>query len=691
MLALALLTSGPLAAQQGTVPLVITVRDRDSQQPLAGALVLVGDSAVLRGTTSSSGRWEGAAVPGIYRLRIRMAGYAAYDGGVVVKEGGTTWEVSLLPALVPLDAVVVTAARREQKLADAVVETVLLGGVEMARSGSTDLASALAEQAGIQVDGGVPAGAGIQLRGYDSRRVLVLVDGLPLVGRVNGNLDLSRLPLAAVERVEIVRGPQSTLYGSDALGGVINVVTRLGRGRRAGLGITLGTQGRREAAGEWGWNRGGLALGTNAGVRSLDLVPGLAGDLATFARRADGLVRGRWEGQALALDLSALGVGERQRYRIGQLYQFSDNLQIAARLAGTRRIGLARLGVSYGASGFDHLSRRSTLAAPASDSGAMDRQRLQQLELTWAAVLEKILVDAGLSWRSEQIAAERLAQHRYSLATVEPFVQLTLQRGPLSVVPGLRLSWSERWGQFNAPRLAVLLRPAERWALRAGWGLGYRAPDFKELYLAFVNQAAGYAVVGNPELRPERSQSLSLGVEYSGDRLYLRLTGFASAYRDFIETTEPDANGTYSYANVARGRNDGLEVEASAALGRLRLDGGAEFLHSRDLVAGTPLLGRPSYSGRLAAALPPFNGVRARLALLYTGRTPLARQGGEVTRWRGSFPRLDLQLNREVTGRVSLGAFLSNLLDRRMGESWPGFSGRQFGLQLRWQQEGRRP
>jgi outer membrane receptor for ferrienterochelin and colicins len=72
------------------------------------------------------------------------------------------------------------------------------------------------------------------MRGFGSRRVLVLLDGQPLVGRVNGTMDLARIPVAAIERIEIVKGPQSTLYGSDAIGGVINVISKVAPRERRG-------------------------------------------------------------------------------------------------------------------------------------------------------------------------------------------------------------------------------------------------------------------------------------------------------------------------------------------------------------------------------------------------------------------------------------------------------------------------
>jgi outer membrane receptor for ferrienterochelin and colicins len=142
---------------------------------------------------------------------------------VVVGRDGLTLRVDMRETMVPLGEIIVTAARREQRLADAVVETELITTRDLQR-GQSDLASILTDRVGIQLDGGVPSGTGVQLRGFGSRRVLVLLDGQPLVGRVNGTMDLARLPVSGIERIEIVKGPQSTLYGTDAIGGVINVI-----------------------------------------------------------------------------------------------------------------------------------------------------------------------------------------------------------------------------------------------------------------------------------------------------------------------------------------------------------------------------------------------------------------------------------------------------------------------------------
>src|SRR5687768_17706765 len=125
-----------------------------------------------------------------------------------------------------LERVVVTSSRRAQRLKDSPVSVEVIPREEIRRSGASDLASLLVERAGIDLQGGHPAGEGVMLQGIGSERVLILLDGQPLAGRISGVFDVSRIPTAMVERVEVVKGPQSTLYGTEAMGGVVNIITR---------------------------------------------------------------------------------------------------------------------------------------------------------------------------------------------------------------------------------------------------------------------------------------------------------------------------------------------------------------------------------------------------------------------------------------------------------------------------------
>lgn len=663
----------------------------DDTRSIGGALVVIDGARAPAGRTDGAGHWTGAVSAGQRRVRVMTIGYRPVDTVVVVPDEGLVLRLTMAPAIVPLGEVVVTAARREQRLADAVVETELITAADL-RQGPADLAAVLADRVGIQLEGGVPAGAGVQLRGFGSRRVLVLLDGQPLVGRVNGNLDLGRLPVSLIERIEIVKGPQSTLYGSDAIGGVVNVITRGGpsSGSRAGLALIGGTQGRAELAADGGWRRGDVATAVEAGAQHLALVPGLASDAATWSRRANAAVRARWDlSDARRLEAGSLAIVERQRYRTGQLFHFGDNVQSAWRVGLHHERGNDRWTATLAGSAFDHLSRASTGAAPASDSGARDRQRLVQGEFQWSGARGPGVVDAGLAVRREWITADRLSSSATGLTGAEPFAQVTLGAGPLLVTPGARISWSDRWGRFVAPRLALLYRPRPEVAIRVSAGRGYRAPDFKELYLEFVNAAAGYAVYGNPALRPEHSTSVSLGAEWALASRYLRASAFNSEYRDFIETGAPDAAGAYTYSNVARGWARGLETEAGTFVGDWRVEGGADWLLTRDLTTGRRLLGRSPFSARATANGPLAGGWTATARGIVTARTPVAADdAGRVTSWRNAYPRLDLRIGRPLPNDLELSAEVANVFDRRLGESWPGYTGRAFTLQLRWQSGG---
>jgi outer membrane receptor for ferrienterochelin and colicins len=203
---LAVVTSA--AGAQDSARLTVQATSGADARPVAGAVIVIDSVPVPNGRTDEQGRWAGSIAAGPRHLRILSIGFRPRDTVVVLGPSGATVRMDMRETMVPLGEVIVTAARREQRLADAVVETELITARDLAR-GPADVASVLAERTGIQIDGGVPAGAGIQLRGFGSRRVLILLDGQPLVGRVNGTLDLGRFPVSAIERIEIVSSTSS--------------------------------------------------------------------------------------------------------------------------------------------------------------------------------------------------------------------------------------------------------------------------------------------------------------------------------------------------------------------------------------------------------------------------------------------------------------------------------------------------
>lgn len=718
----AAVTAPPGAGVVAAPALRGVVIDAESGRPVGDAELIVravGDRrdaparAVVR--AGADGAWRVAGLPaGRYQLRARRIGYVVAERTVRVGEEGAApaqaLRVALTPQAVSLETAVVTASRRIQKLKEAPVAVQLVGRRDIERSGATNVAAVLTEQAGLQPDGGTPSGVGVMLQGMDAQRVLILLDGQPLTGRINGNFDLSRLPASMVQRIEIVKGPQSTLYGSDALGGVVNIITRdlATRAWGGSLGVQGGTQGRRDLTGSLLGAAGPVHFSADLGRRDVNLTPGRDDQIGTEAGRWDGALKARWRpDSSLALEASTLVLDEAQRFRIGTNWFFADRQQATARLAGTWTRGRTRLAPTLHYTHFDHLYRRSLADRPLSRLGDHDTQRLLVGELLASHVRGRTALDAGTSVRRESAASTRVVSDRGATnglrdrVVAEPYAQLTVGGGDgrWSVVPGLRLTADQQWGTHWTPRVATMFRPAQRLAVRASAGRGFRAPDFKEQFLQFqhISESFAYFVRGNPALRPELSDNVSGSVEWAGSRLYVRADLFDNRFRDFIEsrvvgdtTVATSANpiAYYTYGNVGRGRTHGTDLEAVLRLGALRVDGGYSWLEARDQDADRPLLGRARHTARLGLGGTHASGASATLNAQWTGRAPVAIGGAGTPLVRDAWLRVNARVAHTLAQalggawRAELGA--SNLLDARPN-LWPGFTGRQLYTGLTWQ------
>jgi len=630
-------------------------------------------------------------------LLVRRLGYAPTQlsgARLAAPPGGQgdTIRVSLTPLALALDATVVTASRREQRLADAVVPVELISRREIEETGATDVASVLTERLGIQLDRGLPGNSGVQLQGLGSQRVLVLLDGQPLVGRIGGTLDLSRLSANNVERIEVVKGPQSTLYGSDAMGGVINIVTRRPEagGMEARLQAVGGSMGRSDMLGTVLGSQGGTDVVLDAGLRQLALAPGVANSAATFADRYDVSPSIAWRPTAgLTVQTGGVFIGERQRYRTGPLFRFVDRDQLAARVGGEYVRDRHRLGALLYRSRFDHLARASTFDEPQGDVGARDRQQLTELELTYAGTTRIGQLDAGVEMRRESIVADRVQGMRRHWDLIEPFAQVGLVFGRVALTPGVRYTHNSQWGSTLAPRLAALWQVTDVVRVRASAGRGFRAPDFKELFLSFVNAQAGYAVVGNAFLRPETSESVQLHLERVGVRTFVRASAFNNQLDQFIQSVATERAGEFSYENVARAWTRGMEVESGFTHDRWRVEGGYSHLRTRDLATGLELLSRPRHSGRLLVSAGNLIGGRLAATLVHTGATTTGRDdAGVATAEQPSFTRLDVRGARPIGGGLEVSIGVDNVFNRTLGTDWPGYTGRLWYAGLAWQARG---
>ncbi|WP_424151698.1 TonB-dependent receptor plug domain-containing protein [Sinimarinibacterium flocculans] len=522
---------------------------------------------------------------------------------------------------VVLDPVVVTGTRTEHRLSDAPVDVQLITARDIRNSGARDLAELLEREGGVTVTRQAARGTRIEIQGLSSEHVLILVDGRRMIGLVNGAIDLTRLRIADVERVEIVKGPVSALYGADALGGVVNVITRKGG---SGLGGVVTVRGDTDANGE-AWARGGFTLGTLDGQASAGYQHGEAYDLDDTTLSEDGPDGdgGYASAQADWALGDGVGIGLHGAYSLDDLRRLDPG--IGSAITDThKRIEEVRAGIApytrlgnrtelrfdlYYHRYFDQLLQTNA----ASGEVGLDEETLDELFVAGAQLdhrLDRHLLSFGIETQLERLQADRLAddaeRDRQAVFVQDQFDLLDTR---LQIVPGVRYDRDSQFGDQVSPKLALRYDLRQDLVLRAGVGRGYRAPDFKQLLLRFENSGVGYRVDGNPDLTPERSVGYNLGATwFANASSSIALSAYHHRVRDLIEIVQTDAGPpvVFGYRNLASARLTGVDLQAQwRPLPSWELRAGYGWLDAEDRDSGEPLSGRAEHRGHAALRFEP--------------------------------------------------------------------------------------
>ena len=605
----------------------------------------------------------------------------------------------------PDDTVVVTAARAPQRLADSAVAVEVIDRETILGSGADTLAQLLEQQPGMRVFQSFGGAMGIQMRGHDSDHVLILVDGRRQIGRVGGVIDLQRFTLDRVERVEIVRGPSSALYGSDALGGVIQIITRDGDQPVDG-DITV--QGGGYAADIASEARTPLGP-TDSALQAIDHLA-LDASLGFSQRKVSGrtflsmLGLDPWSFDSLSP--GTVGNGFRQLTTGGRTsVDVSDAVRLTANLEYLQRDSFGTDATATGAV-IDRLNRTETFDAAlttdwnpherhtvqligsfgtfrdqylqdqrgsdALDNYEVTREILGQVTGQWVGrVHDRHTTSAGVDVFLEDIEAARIDGRQANRERYAVFAQheaRLLDKTPLTLVPGFRLDVDSFFGVFPTPKLAVRFDPADAVTLRASGGFGYRAPNFRELFLFFENPGANYRVEGEPDLRPERSLGTTVDVDLRPHPLVLiSVSGWHDQLTDLIQPVlrsdaDPFTPSVFAYGNVARARVQGLSGQVQVSAAWIRAAVGYTLTDAVDLDEGRVLQGRAPHQGTASVNARwkrPGLGATVR-ANLVSARTFYA---GDDPVQADAFLSLDAQLNWRAHDNLRVFAGLDNALD----------------------------
>ncbi len=616
-----------------------------------------------------------------------------------------------MPAAAALKPVVVTATRNERAIDDAPVRTEVVTREEIERTHARTLKQALENVPGLQLREVLgKSGYELSLQGLSADQVLVLIDGLPITASTSSTVDLSQYLLADVERIEVIKGASSAQYGSSAMGGVVNVITRrMPAGFSGTATVDMGSYGRQN-------NSGKTASANNRHAR-FDLAGGgeqwrlgLSGDVvddagfgtqpSSYARQGDAsrrqqlAARGEWRPSTqgrLWAEASRYTEDDTQRYNLfvppANVPQRKREEITRDRVTGGADWRLDN-GVRAQIKGV-HEAYDSRSGGYSNDVLATDRRSRQQMQHlgtqfdlpAWGRQLWLV----GTDWHRETLAqtsnglselggAGTGTRSKVERTSAELFVQNDiLLSDTWEVLLGLRGQHDSDFGSHWAPKVSVRahLLDAGGWkgTLRTSLGQGYRVPNLKERHYLFDHSALGYRVIGNPNLQPESSTSLQFGGTFArGDDLSLEVNAFHNRVRDLIQTDLANAtvvNGiaSYTYANVARARTSGVESSVRwQAAPALALNAAYTYTHTRDENTGLELTRRPRDIVRLGADWRVQSATTLSLRLRHQS-TELA---DTATRARApAWSTVDLALNYRLNDATTLFAGINNLTNRQ--------------------------
>lgn len=556
----------PFAGMAQELP--VRVVDARTGKPVAFAHVKATESGTTAPRYFVTGM-EGEIRYILNRTTIFQASFVGYQTLTDTLSPGDEPLLRMLPEVFSLDEVVVTAQYNPGSSERSLYRVNVINQLQLRRSASPDLAGLLRNQMNVRFSQDASLGTGMSLQGLSGEHVKILVDGVPVIGRLNGSIDLSQINLQNARQVEIIEGPMSVIYGSNAMAGVVNIIPM----ELPGNSITANAGTYLESVGVINFD-GGFSM--RKGKHSFGLQGG-----RNFFGGYSPLEDGR----------TSLWKPKRQLNAEASYSLALKKIHLKTRLTGFDELLLVRgnLLPPYFEKAFDnHFStRRLTAKADFSTRGSNPftsanslsfYQRVRTLYYNDLTIPEKtpteydttgfgsFLSRSMYAYRSENglfstqfgydanvewATGERIGNQNQSIADVAGFSTCQLLPADwLSLQPGFRYAWNSR---FSSPLIYALHAKGGPWKgfqLRASYSNGFRAPSLKELYLYFVD--VNHNITGNPDLKPENSNHLQFQLTHRIEKITYATEVEGRFFLNNIEdgiTLAETGDGSYTYFN----------------------------------------------------------------------------------------------------------------------------------------------
>ncbi len=598
----------------------ITIREAGTQQPLLGAHITLAPHKDHPDTLIAITDKDGKAFFSLekenasYFYKVNMMGYLPVSGTLLATEKEIN--VVLKEDVMHLNGVVVTGSRTERPVKLSPITTQVLGGKALVDAGYSDLQHALQQETpGMNIQK-VGFGNEISMQGLDARHVLFLQDGERMTGDMAGNLDYERFNLHAIDRIEIVKGASSTLYGSRASGAVINLISKKTQKPldiQAGVRFAQMNQRNYKQPNpknflymfEKNSDRPNLQSWISAGIKQgkftsqTDVWYSSSDAFYMYQSDKDKKVYTKEANPFLPHNITLTGIAVRSPMGI----EGTEHLSVAQKLyyEPSKSLSLQAYGSMFFMNSYDLIQdmtfsqSRDFMAGVKLKYDVKDwftvnlslhgdfydrfkrHERIDERKNVYKSkIFEPRLtltssyftghnIILGVEHTTDELTSDRFVNRRMttrSLHETEYFLQDEWTvNSHWMLSSGVRTNFSKAFGFMWMPKIAIKYAPDNHWALRANYSMGYRAPSIKELFFNW-DHLGMFQIKGSENLQSEKNNYFSLGAEYSKERFFINVNAYANIFNKKIEGLWRiyDMQYNFEYINLKSQRMLGVEA-----------------------------------------------------------------------------------------------------------------------------------
>ncbi len=566
------------------------------------------------------------------------------------------------------DAVIVTASRQAQRANELLADVSVITREEIESSAQSTLTELLAQQPGIEFtsSGGAGSTQSLFLRGTNSEHTLVLIDGMRVNSATLGTTSLSQIPLSQIERIEILRGPASSLYGSEAIGGVVQIFTRQGRGPAAfNLEVAYGTENTTKLSAGVSGQSEGLRYSFQASYDDTDGFSNIGNKQNNaYNRDRDGFRDGSFSGNLgyrfnsdHEVGLNTFSSDGRSHYDGGYGATAASDYYSDTRVSSYSLYSRNRFLPAWQST--LRLGRGTDDTAYYTDGVRTSDVRTDQDQVAWQNDIRLPLGTALLAaeWLKQKVDASQ--DYDQTERTIKSLLAgWNASAGVHRWQANLRHDDISQTGSKNTGTLAYGYQFSDAWRAHASYGTAYKAPSMNDLYypnMPFMGQ-------GNPDLKPEFARNREASVHYETARHTASLIYFDNRIEDLIQWEEtPVGSWFYVPQNVASARITGWSLAYKGSFGPLSVRGSVDFQDPRNTDTDKLLTRRARKHANLgveyATGLWTLGGEVVASGARYSDTANTQRMGG--------YTLLNLSANYRFAKDVSLFARINNLFDKQ--------------------------